>query len=411
MVYDAIKAVQPDAVVAIGHWNSEGNVHSVMQLLGPDGYDGLSAHVGSHIPVGLLGLLETENARPGVGVYITEWGWVADTNASSMSVMAQFANDIGQWNANNTRQVYSACWYLYPGFLGDTFSLQLADQHDNAAFTNATSLGVALNAYADNPVVVTNFYADVPDDGNSITLSWNTSVPTQRQLWWTPEGTWGWQHERFTDLVKTTSTTHQYTMTGLSPEIVYEVMPTSSADGYGDAGGRRYLVQTGPWSINATQTGPGRVTIEWTTPVPSTSKVEYGQTPDLGNTVFQSAYVTDHSINIFGLPWGEYYFRVLSAEDAESDATLYVRSPQRSFTLSPSCRGDFDEDNDVDQEDYGHLQACLTGAGIPQPDPACIPALIDDDEDVDADDVAIFYGCMTGANNACDPNCGLSGGL
>jgi hypothetical protein len=67
--------------------------------------------------------------------------------------------------------------------------------------------------------------------------------------------------------------------------------------------------------------------------------------------------------------------------------------------------GDFDRDGDVDQEDFGHLQACMTGDANPVTDPACFDARLDGDSDVDMADFAIFYGCMSGADMPADPNC------
>ena len=67
--------------------------------------------------------------------------------------------------------------------------------------------------------------------------------------------------------------------------------------------------------------------------------------------------------------------------------------------------GDFDGDGDVDQEDFGQFQACLSGPGLEQDDPACEPALLDPDVDVDQDDFAIFEGCISGPNVPADPSC------
>jgi len=71
----------------------------------------------------------------------------------------------------------------------------------------------------------------------------------------------------------------------------------------------------------------------------------------------------------------------------------------------PPILGDMDRDGDVDQEDFGCFQACLSGSVIPQPDPACQRALLDTDADVDGYDTAIFLGCMTGANVPAGANC------
>ncbi|MHC4799156.1 MAG: immunoglobulin domain-containing protein, partial [Planctomycetota bacterium] len=73
--------------------------------------------------------------------------------------------------------------------------------------------------------------------------------------------------------------------------------------------------------------------------------------------------------------------------------------------LTLAATGDFDVDDDIDQEDFGHFQACLSGTGIPQNDPSCIDARLDGDEDVDFDDFDIFAGCVTGPNGSIDPNC------
>jgi len=66
---------------------------------------------------------------------------------------------------------------------------------------------------------------------------------------------------------------------------------------------------------------------------------------------------------------------------------------------------DFDEDGDVDQEDFGYFQSCLTGSAVPQTDPACSKALLDGDEDVDHNDFAIFEACFSGPGIPYHPDC------
>ncbi|MBI4581070.1 MAG: hypothetical protein HY718_15305, partial [Planctomycetes bacterium] len=55
---------------------------------------------------------------------------------------------------------------------------------------------------------------------------------------------------------------------------------------------------------------------------------------------------------------------------------------------------DYDNDNDVDQEDFGAFQACLAGQGTP-PLPGCQPMDLDDDQDVDQDDLEILVPCLS----------------
>jgi len=66
---------------------------------------------------------------------------------------------------------------------------------------------------------------------------------------------------------------------------------------------------------------------------------------------------------------------------------------------------DLDTDGDVDQEDFGRLQACLSGAGVAQKAPECHLGRLDDDSDVDNDDVKLFLGCISGPSVAGDPEC------
>ena len=74
-------------------------------------------------------------------------------------------------------------------------------------------------------------------------------------------------------------------------------------------------------------------------------------------------------------------------------------------SLPPFAPGDFDQDGDVDQADYGRFQACLTGGGRPQLDPACLAARLDVDSDVDIEDFGIFQACFSGPGNPADPTC------
>jgi len=72
---------------------------------------------------------------------------------------------------------------------------------------------------------------------------------------------------------------------------------------------------------------------------------------------------------------------------------------------SPWAPCDFEPDGDVDQADFGRFQACYTGNGEPQNDPACRRARLDGDEDVDLNDFGKFQLCVSGPNVAADPNC------
>jgi len=71
----------------------------------------------------------------------------------------------------------------------------------------------------------------------------------------------------------------------------------------------------------------------------------------------------------------------------------------------PRYLGDLDGDGDVDMEDFGRFQACLSGPTVPQLDPSCEDARLDDDADVDAGDANLFYFCLGAADIAADAGC------
>jgi hypothetical protein len=72
----------------------------------------------------------------------------------------------------------------------------------------------------------------------------------------------------------------------------------------------------------------------------------------------------------------------------------------------PGIPGDFDHDDDVDQEDFGHLQQCLDTVAPPS-NPDCADANLDRDAGgaVNQADILVFIECMTGPGVTGNPNC------
>ncbi|MHC4445666.1 MAG: hypothetical protein ACYTF1_08880 [Planctomycetota bacterium] len=101
------------------------------------------------------------------------------------------------------------------------------------------------------------------------------------------------------------------------------------------------------------------------------------------------------TIDTNGIAEGNY---TTDLEFLDSCGALHVRTVNLEVFIP-----DFDNDNDVDHEDFGHLQICMTGNGNAQGDPDCLDARLDDDFDVDLDDFNIFQSCMGGANQP--PTC------
>lgn len=71
----------------------------------------------------------------------------------------------------------------------------------------------------------------------------------------------------------------------------------------------------------------------------------------------------------------------------------------------PTARADFDRDADVDQEDFGYLQQCLSGVAVPQTDPVCQHACLDTDHNIDQSDLRIFLNCLSGSYVPANPDC------
>jgi len=65
---------------------------------------------------------------------------------------------------------------------------------------------------------------------------------------------------------------------------------------------------------------------------------------------------------------------------------------------------DYDNDGDVDHEDFGRFQTCYTGTGNPPP-PGCDNRDLDNDDDVDLEDFDKFMQCVSGPNVPVNLNC------
>jgi spore germination protein YaaH len=73
--------------------------------------------------------------------------------------------------------------------------------------------------------------------------------------------------------------------------------------------------------------------------------------------------------------------------------------------LYGEARGDFDHNGQIAAADLGHLQACMLGAQQPQSDPNCTNADLDADGDVDQDDFGVFQRCLTPFFTLADRAC------
>ncbi|MHC4674095.1 MAG: hypothetical protein ACYTBZ_16545, partial [Planctomycetota bacterium] len=89
---------------------------------------------------------------------------------------------------------------------------------------------------------------------------------------------------------------------------------------------------------------------------------------------------------------------VCSAITFEIQAANTAGSDTESWTVNVQSIADFDTDGDVDHEDFGYFQACLSGTGNP-PEAGCENANLEGDNDVDLEDFNLFQARMGGPNN------------
>jgi hypothetical protein len=101
-----------------------------------------------------------------------------------------------------------------------------------------------------------------------------------------------------------------------------------------------------------------------------------------------------------GLAKGTRYFYAAFASD---DVPNY--SPAARTEVYIPTPADLDGDGDVDQVDFGLLQACYGGPGIGQTDPSCADARLDADGDVDFADLGVFGQCVSGPGTPAEASC------
>lgn len=89
------------------------------------------------------------------------------------------------------------------------------------------------------------------------------------------------------------------------------------------------------------------------------------------------------------------------AEELHCMALLYVAH----HLAHDRPLADLDFDLKVDAADAERFEACATAPGVPWTEPCCAPADIDADGDVDQDDFGLFQRCMSGPDEYPDPGC------
>jgi hypothetical protein len=88
-----------------------------------------------------------------------------------------------------------------------------------------------------------------------------------------------------------------------------------------------------------------------------------------------------------------------AVDETASNEVIYLGDEDNSMVhvLRPAFLvGDFDEDGDVDQDDYDQFVLCFTGPGGGPIAPECVPGDAEPDDDCDCDDWGVFAQNWTG---------------
>ncbi len=157
---------------------------------------------------------------------------------------------------------------------------------------------------------------------NSATITWTTNLPADSQVEYGPTASYG----STTVLDPNEVTSHSQTLTGLNPATTYHYRVKSTASGATKYSGDYTFTTAGPPTITNVQAGivtTTTATITWNTDQPSDSRVNYGTTSSYGQTVYDGAPATSHSIVLTGLIANtEYHFQCVSTNAYGFDSTV-----------------------------------------------------------------------------------------
>jgi hypothetical protein len=123
--------------------------------------------------------------------------------------------------------------------------------------------------------------------------------------------------------------------------------------------------------------------------------------PASGSVTTGSDSITVSYPGVSGLTGGQTYNATITITGNATNSPVTIPVSVTVQTVSP----DQDGDGDVDMVDYGPLQACMSGDGIPQTDPDCDKSKLDGDSDVDGDDFQIYLNCFSGSNVPASTGC------
>ncbi len=149
--------------------------------------------------------------------------------------------------------------------------------------------------------------------------------------------------------------------------------------------------------------------VEWTWVVDTANDVEVGLRTEL-----DAFYLPDEPMALYFNFWAppgpwlapcDPYASTLQpvSDPAQDEICGYEIDYVEVRVLSPVA-ADYDQDGDVDLDDFAEFRACASGPAIPCP-PGCESKDGGGDGDVDLHEFGLFQRCYSGQNNPADSDC------
>ncbi|MFH1597791.1 MAG: fibronectin type III domain-containing protein [Patescibacteria group bacterium] len=162
------------------------------------------------------------------------------------------------------------------------------------------------------------------------TISWKTNKETTSLIDYGTTTDYG---SVVYDTTGSSTLSHTLKLSGLSDGTTYHFRPTGldATDNAPESGDYAFTTLTFPrvLSVSSENKAEGQTEVKWTTNVPTTSEVEYGNEDTPSKTQGNTALVTDHSVLVFGLEDATtYQFTVRGRDQFGYEAV----SPEESFT-------------------------------------------------------------------------------
>jgi chitodextrinase len=229
--------------------------------------------------------------------------------------------------------------YSDTGLSANTTYSYTVSAYDGAGNNSTQSTAVSATTQAVLPVISNLVGSNITT--SAITISWDTNVPTNGQVFYGLTTSYGSQSSLLDNTTKTT--THSTTLSGLTPNTTYNFKVTS-VDALGNTTSSTNFSFTTQSATPVDTTAPtisaitksgittSGATISWTTNENSDTQVEYGLTTAYGSqTTLNTTLLTNHSVALSGLTASTTYnFRVKSKDSA---GNLAVSSNQTLTTL------------------------------------------------------------------------------